>query len=83
LAGPRPICSSSGLPRNSGTRPSIRTAILRYLDSRAIALGDRVEVLSHEPFGGPFMVRVGEPKDGRVHAFGHGLAEVLSIELDR
>ena len=29
------------------------------------------------------MVRVGEPKEGRVHGFGYGLAEVLSVELDR
>jgi DtxR family Mn-dependent transcriptional regulator len=57
--------------------------VLRYLDSSNIQLGDRIEVLRREPFGGPLVVRIGEPKDGRIHGFGHGLAEVLSIELDR
>jgi DtxR family Mn-dependent transcriptional regulator len=57
--------------------------VLRYLDERGIDLGDRIEVLSREPFGGPLVVRVGEPKDGRVYGFGPDLARVLSIELDR
>jgi DtxR family transcriptional regulator, Mn-dependent transcriptional regulator len=57
--------------------------VLQYLDSCGIQLGDRIEVLRREPFGGPLVIRVGEPKDGRIHGFGHGLAEVLSIELDR
>jgi DtxR family Mn-dependent transcriptional regulator len=57
--------------------------VLRYLDSCGIAIGDRIEVLGREPFGGSMMVRVGEPKEGRVHGFGYGLAEVLSVELDR
>ena len=56
--------------------------VLRYLDSREIKLGDQVEVLSREPFGGPMIVRVGEPKEGRVHALGLGLAGVLSIECE-
>ena len=54
--------------------------VLRYLDECGIELGDRIEVLRREPFGGPVMVRVGEPKEGRVHGFGLGLANVLSIE---
>jgi hypothetical protein len=28
------------------------------------------------------VVRIGEPKEGRVHGFGYGLAEMLSVELD-
>jgi hypothetical protein len=28
------------------------------------------------------MIRVGEPKEGRVHGFGLDLARVLSIELE-
>src|SRR6476469_7324250 len=57
--------------------------VLRYLDTCSIDLGDRIEVLGREPFGGSVVIRVGEPKEGRVHGFGYGLAEVLSIELDR
>ncbi len=56
--------------------------VLRYLDTCGIELGDRIEVLGREPFGGSVVIRVGEPKEGRVHGFGYGLAEVLSIELD-
>ena len=41
------------------------------------------KVLGREPFGGSVVIRVGEPKEGRVHGFGYGLAEVLSIELDQ
>ena len=57
--------------------------VLRYLDTCGIELGDRIEVLGREPFGGSLVIRVGEPKEGRVHGFGYGLAEVLSIELDQ
>jgi DtxR family Mn-dependent transcriptional regulator len=57
--------------------------VLRYLDSCNIRLGDRIEVLRREPFGGSIVIRVGKPKEGRVHGFGSGLAEVLSVELDR
>jgi DtxR family Mn-dependent transcriptional regulator len=56
--------------------------VLRYLDRCGIELGDRIAVLEREPFGGSLVVRVGELEDGRVHGFGHRLAEVLSIELD-
>ncbi len=56
--------------------------VLRYLDSCEIALGDRVEILGREPFGGPLMVRIGEPKEGRVHGLGADLAAVLSVELE-
>jgi len=57
--------------------------VLRYLDDCGIELGERIEILRREPFGGPLMIRVGEPKEGRVHGFGPELATVLSIELDR
>jgi DtxR family Mn-dependent transcriptional regulator len=57
--------------------------VLRYLDTCGVELGDRIEVLGREPFGGSLVIRVGEPKEGRVHGFGYGLAEVLSIELDQ
>lgn len=56
--------------------------VLRYLDRCGIELGDRIEVLGREPFGGPMMIRVGEPKEGRIHGFGPDLIAVLSIELE-
>ena len=56
--------------------------VLRYLDGCGIELGDRIEVLRREPYGGLIVIRVGEPKDGRIQAFGNGLAEMLSVEPD-
>ena len=56
--------------------------VLRYLDSCGIEIDDRIEVLGREPFGGSLVIRVGDAKQGRVHGFGYGLAELLSIELD-
>ena len=50
-------------------------------DSNAQRLGIKVFGGQLVP-GGSIIVRVGEPKEGRVHGFGYGLAEVLSIELD-
>ena len=41
------------------------------------------EVLRREPFGGPVMIRVGDPKEGRVHGFGVELANVLSVAVAR
>jgi DtxR family transcriptional regulator, Mn-dependent transcriptional regulator len=57
--------------------------VLRYLGTCGIDLGDRIEVLGREPFGGSLVIRVGAAKEGRVHGFGYGLAEVLSVELDQ
>jgi len=57
--------------------------VIRYLDECGIELGDRIEVLRREPFGGPVMIRVGDPKEGRVHGFGVELANVLSVAVAR
>jgi len=80
----RPSCLLSTLePGSTGTLVRVWNGdpdVLRYLDSCGVELGDRIEVLGREPFGGSIIVRVGEPKEGRVHGFGYGLAEVLSIE---
>jgi DtxR family Mn-dependent transcriptional regulator len=82
----RPSCLLSTLePGSTGTLVRVWNGdpdVLRYLDSCGVELGNRIEVLGREPFGGSMVVRVGEPKEGRVHGFGYGLAEVLSIELD-
>jgi hypothetical protein len=55
--------------------------VLLYLDSCSIELDDHIQLLRRELFGGPPMVRVGDPKEGRVYGFGLELARVLSIEL--
>lgn len=55
--------------------------VVRYLESCGIKLGDRIEVIGLEPFGGPLLVHVGDPQGGKVHGFGAELAQALSIEL--
>jgi DtxR family transcriptional regulator, Mn-dependent transcriptional regulator len=52
--------------------------MLRYLDSEGIALGERVEVIRRQPFGGPVFVRL----HGREVALGGELARAMRIELD-
>ena len=39
--------------------------MLRYLDERGVRLGDALEVVDRQPFGGPLTVRFG---DGRARA---------------
>jgi DtxR family Mn-dependent transcriptional regulator len=53
-------------------------AMLRYLDERGVRLGDRLEVLERQPFGGPLTVRT----DGAEHVFGGSLATAMRVELD-
>jgi len=53
--------------------------MLRYLAERGIALGDRLEVAGHQPFGGPVFVRVG----GRELPLGGQLARAMRIELEK
>jgi len=52
--------------------------MLRYLAEHGIAIGDRLEVLERQPFGGPLFVRVGE----REHALGGALAHAMRIETE-
>jgi DtxR family Mn-dependent transcriptional regulator len=52
---------------------------LRSLARRGIALGDRMEVVERQPFGGPVLVRFGEV----VHPLGGDLARAMRIELER
>jgi DtxR family Mn-dependent transcriptional regulator len=52
-------------------------AMLRYLEERGIAIGDDLEVVERQPFGGPMTVRFGE----REIALGGGLARAMRIEL--
>lgn len=52
--------------------------MLRYLTGRGIAIGDELEVLERQPFGGPLTVRVGDS----LHTFGGDLAAAMRITAD-
>ena len=52
--------------------------MLRYLDERGVGLGDPLEVVDRQPFGGPLTVRFGE----HLHTLGGGLAAAMRVELD-
>jgi DtxR family transcriptional regulator, Mn-dependent transcriptional regulator len=53
------------------------STLLSYLDRLGISLGDEVEVLSLEPFGGPFTVSIG----GRNRSLGQLAAGALAVEV--
>src|SRR5829696_1046774 len=53
------------------------SAMLRYLDERGVRLGDALEVVDRQPFGGPLTVRF----DGAEHVLGGGLAAAMRVEL--
>jgi DtxR family Mn-dependent transcriptional regulator len=53
-------------------------AMLRYLSERGVALGDTLEVLDHQPFGGPLTVRFGDT----VQVLGGTLAAAIRVDLD-
>jgi DtxR family Mn-dependent transcriptional regulator len=52
--------------------------MLRYLAEQGIALGDRLEITSRQPFGGPVFVRIAE----REQALGGELARAMRIETE-
>jgi DtxR family transcriptional regulator, Mn-dependent transcriptional regulator len=52
--------------------------MLRYLDERGVRLGDELEVVDRQPFGGPLTVRFG----ATLHTLGGGLARAMRVELD-
>jgi DtxR family Mn-dependent transcriptional regulator len=53
-------------------------AMLRYLSERGVCLGDRLEVLDRQPFGGPLTVRF----DDALQILGGALAAAMRVELD-
>lgn len=55
--------------------------LLRYLSERAIGLGERIEVVERQPFGGPLVVKVGSPPDTATHALGKEIAQALSVAV--
>jgi DtxR family transcriptional regulator, Mn-dependent transcriptional regulator len=50
--------------------------MLRYLDERGVRLGDELEVVERQPFGGPLTVRFGDT----LHVLGGGLATAMRVE---
>jgi len=53
-------------------------AMLRYLTERGVRLGDPLEVLDRQPFGGPLTVRFGDT----LQVLGGALAAAMRVELD-
>lgn len=53
--------------------------MLRYLAGLDISPGDALEVLEHQPFGGPLRVSFGEP--GHEHTLGGQLARAMRVEM--
>jgi len=51
-------------------------AMLRYLTEQGIGIGDTLELVEHQPFGGPTEVRIGE----RTRSFGTALAQAIHVE---
>jgi DtxR family transcriptional regulator, Mn-dependent transcriptional regulator len=51
--------------------------MLRYLAEQGIRLGDTLEVVDRQPFGGPMFVRFGK----RTHPLGDGLAQAMRVEV--
>ena len=52
-------------------------AMLRYLDERGIGLGDDLEVVERQPFGGPLTVVIG----GARQVLGGALARAMRVEV--
>ena len=52
--------------------------MLRYLSERGVALGDALEVLDRQPFGGPLTVRFGDT----LQVLGGELAAAMRVDLD-
>ncbi len=69
-----PVGAAGRFARVSDSDPEM----LRYLAEHGIALGDRLEVIDRQPFGGPVFVRFGE----REHPIGGALAHAMRIETE-
>jgi DtxR family Mn-dependent transcriptional regulator len=54
-------------------------AMLRYLAEQGIGLGDRVQVVGRQPFGGPVFARFGD----REQPIGGALAKAIRVEVER
>jgi DtxR family Mn-dependent transcriptional regulator len=68
-----PIGADARFVRVSDSDPEM----LRYLAEQGIALGEQLEVIERQPFGGPLFVRFGE----RTHALGDALTRAMRVQL--
>lgn len=57
--------------------------LLRYLTDHDMTLGTRIEIVERKPFGGPLVVRVGEPPVAQTHFLGTEITAALSIAIQR
>lgn len=55
--------------------------LLRYLSEHDIALGERIEVVERQPFGGSIVVKVGPQPAAATHALGKEIAQALSVAV--
>ncbi|MBQ0927229.1 metal-dependent transcriptional regulator [Saccharopolyspora endophytica] len=55
--------------------------LLRYLTEHGMTLGARIEIVERKPFGGPLVVRVGEPPHAETHFVGDEIVAALSISV--
>jgi DtxR family transcriptional regulator, Mn-dependent transcriptional regulator len=55
--------------------------LLRYLTDHDMTLGTRIEIVERQPFGGPLVVRVGNPPSAQTHFLGSEIAAALSIAV--
>jgi DtxR family Mn-dependent transcriptional regulator len=69
-----PIGARGRFVRVSDSDPEM----LRYLTEHGIALGEDLEVVERQPFGGPLFVRFGK----QTHALGDGLTRAMRVEWE-
>jgi DtxR family transcriptional regulator, Mn-dependent transcriptional regulator len=55
--------------------------MLRHLSAEGIRLGEHLELVAREPYGGAYLVRVGEPSSGVTRQLGPALAEAMWVRL--
>jgi DtxR family Mn-dependent transcriptional regulator len=68
--------STGTLTRVSDSNPEL----LRFLASKGVEPGLRLELVERQPFGGPLVVRFA---DGRLEPLGEALARAIRVEPDR
>ena len=55
--------------------------LLRYLSEHDLTLGTRIEIVERKPFGGPLVVRVGQPPHHQTQFLGTEIAAALSMQV--
>jgi DtxR family Mn-dependent transcriptional regulator len=85
VRAPAAVLLTGLAPGTTGTFVRVSDAdpdLLRHIRSLGIALGDRVEVIEQQPFGGPLTVRFGTDPDASTHSLGPVLTDAISIVVD-